>query len=275
MRLDAISLALGALCGTTATTLAFLVPAAGMQAILPATILASGGLAVYLGIPSRKNPPTASSPDRPGPSKTPIAWLDECGALADDLDRTGASRLVRARLESEFQIQPDLKAPHVVILNHILDLARKRGSAGANRAYETFVADLRASIARTPDEAVAVLKGIAAGLPEVSVPLSARHGTVTSGLMAKLDEVRRISGMLPPGEFLWLKSVDRPLWYALNNLGRRTFHVEGAAAISHYQSERALGRAFADPHVDEAVEGIMELWDASRIQALGPEPVPA
>lgn len=264
-RIDVPTLALGALGGATLASAAFIVPLAAATSFLPAAALAAAGVAVHLGGPARKARPTARAADPLSPAKTPLAWMEECGAMGPDVDRQMAARIVRARLESGFRAQPRQDAPHVAVLNHMLDLARGRGTAEGERAYAAFVAKANASIVGTPLAARAAVEGLASELPRMAPhPVHRRHGTVTTRLMARLADAHRTFGNLPTSEFLWLKSIDRPLWYALNNLGRLKFHVEGAAAISHYQSEMSLGRPLDEPHVDEAAEGIMEFWDAAR-----------
>ncbi len=42
------------------------------------------------------------------------------------------------------------------------------------------------------------------------------------GVMASLLEVARTAGVLSSSDFLWLKPLDRPMWYIINTVGRRT-----------------------------------------------------
>lgn len=57
-------------------------------------------------------------------------------------------------------------------------------------------------------------------------------------------------------DFIWVKPVDRELWYVLNNVGRKTFGAEGGGAFAHYQVETGLARPLGTPDVDSAVEGL-------------------
>lgn len=63
------------------------------------------------------------------------------------------------------------------------------------------------------------------------------------------------AGVLPTSMFLWLKAIDRPLWYALNNVGRRAFHIEGAGAVCHFFHERLAQQALEEPQFEEAITG--------------------
>ena len=59
-----------------------------------------------------------------------------------------------------------------------------------------------------------------------------------------------------PSQFLWLKPVDRNLWYALQQNGRRAFMIEGAGTVSHYFFERIGRRPSSTPKVEAAIEGL-------------------
>ncbi|MEE9451832.1 MAG: type IVB secretion system coupling complex protein DotM/IcmP, partial [Gammaproteobacteria bacterium] len=75
-------------------------------------------------------------------------------------------------------------------------------------------------------------------------------------IMASLLERSRHSGVLPCSEFLWLKPVDRRLWYILNNVGRYTAFSEVAGLYAHWLAEKSLERAMVVPMVDEAVTAL-------------------
>lgn len=80
-----------------------------------------------------------------------------------------------------------------------------------------------------------------------------------------LSESRKKRGVLASAEFLWLKGVDRTLWYGLNNCGRRAFLVEGGGVIAHYDAERIGGQPLIEPHVAEAVKGVKDYLDQHHI----------
>ncbi len=87
--------------------------------------------------------------------------------------------------------------------------------------------------------------------------------------MSLLNEARIQAGVLAPGQFAWLKLVDRPLWYALHSLGfesegfDRYQHpnprVEAAGARDHWAVERLLGERVIEPSVDRAVETLRRI----------------
>lgn len=78
----------------------------------------------------------------------------------------------------------------------------------------------------------------------------------TYGVMATLLEIARADGVLATAEFLWLKPMDRRLWYVLNNVGRRVAWVEVAGAMAHWLAEIRLGRSLKMPMVKEAVDAL-------------------
>lgn len=75
----------------------------------------------------------------------------------------------------------------------------------------------------------------------------------TTAVLGVLRWGRMQGGVIAPASFLWLRGVDRTLWYALNNLGRRSFHSEGAGAMAHFMAELAAGHALPIPRVDTAI----------------------
>ena len=82
--------------------------------------------------------------------------------------------------------------------------------------------------------------------------LEKRHAYVGT-LLATLLEIARTDGVLATAEFLWLKPVDRRLWYMLNSVGRQTSVVEIGGLFAHWLAEKKLNRALRTPMVKEAV----------------------
>lgn len=75
-------------------------------------------------------------------------------------------------------------------------------------------------------------------------------------IMASMLELARTDGVLASSEFLWLKPLDRKLWYMLNAVGRQTAIAEVSGPFAHWLAERKLGRALKVPMVEEAVNGL-------------------
>lgn len=83
--------------------------------------------------------------------------------------------------------------------------------------------------------------------------IAAKHAYRTTALLGMLKWARFMGGVLAAAQFLWLRGVDRELWYSLNNQGRRTFHTEGAGAIAHYMAEEQAQKALPIPRMDTAI----------------------
>ena len=62
--------------------------------------------------------------------------------------------------------------------------------------------------------------------------------------------------MVPSSEFLWLKTVDRRLWYMLNCIGRQTPYAEVGGPFAHWRAEQAMGRRSLVPMIDEAIRAL-------------------
>jgi hypothetical protein len=92
--------------------------------------------------------------------------------------------------------------------------------------------------------------------PEVGgkgVPVCDQHAWRTTALLGLLRWSRSMGGVLAPAQFLWVRAEDRALWYPLNNLGRRSFHSEGAGAMAHFMAEQAAQKPLPIPRVDTAI----------------------
>ena len=108
------------------------------------------------------------------------------------------------------------------------------------------------------------------------------HNAYTNLLVLAIYACARRKGVLPTAEFLWLKPVNRGLFYLLNNYGRRTCWVEIAGAWTHYQAEEALAGVQSDfcadmlpeeeKMVQEAVNGLEKaMYDEGWISTLSEE----
>lgn len=81
------------------------------------------------------------------------------------------------------------------------------------------------------------------------------HGYITT-IFGSLLVGARESGVLSSSEFIWLKPLDRRMWYMLNSVGRQTAVSEIAGAFAHWLAEKKIGLPLVVPMVDEAVKGM-------------------
>tara|TARA_Y100000588_G_scaffold390072_1_gene494487 strand:- start:1528 stop:2127 length:600 start_codon:yes stop_codon:yes gene_type:complete len=91
---------------------------------------------------------------------------------------------------------------------------------------------------------------------EVAQNLEAKHAYLLT-VMASMLEHAREDGVVPCAEFLWLKVVDRRLWYMLNCIGRQTPYAEVAGVFAHWKAEKAMGRRSLVPMIDEAINALL------------------
>ncbi len=82
-----------------------------------------------------------------------------------------------------------------------------------------------------------------------------RHAYVFT-VMASLLELARVDGVLASADFLWVKPVDRRLWYTLSCVGRQVAYSEVGGIFAHWHAERNMGRPLAYPVVDAAVNAL-------------------
>jgi len=75
-------------------------------------------------------------------------------------------------------------------------------------------------------------------------------------VMASLVAAARLDGVVPTAEFLWLKVIDRRLWYMLNSIGRQTPYAEVGGPFAHWRAENAMGRRSLVPMIDEAIKAL-------------------
>lgn len=75
-------------------------------------------------------------------------------------------------------------------------------------------------------------------------------------VMASMLEKSRDEGVMAVADFIWLKPVDRPLWYVLSTVGRQTAFAEIAGVAAHWRAEKEVGRRLYVPMVEEAVNGL-------------------
>jgi intracellular multiplication protein IcmP len=84
-----------------------------------------------------------------------------------------------------------------------------------------------------------------------------RHAFVMT-VMAAMLALAREDGVLPSSDFLWLKPLDRRLWFMLNSVGRQTPFSEVAGPFAHWLAEKEIGRRLNVPMIEEAVNGLAE-----------------
>lgn len=123
-----------------------------------------------------------------------------------------------------------------------------RDSEGADAALRELVVSISNG---TPvfDKSAELFKKYAHA-PEIEA-ICARHAYQNTVLIALFAEGKQ-AGIFPPNHFLWLRTLNRPLWLALNCVLRRTYFSEVAGIYAHYQAEVVAGHAIEVPQVKAA-----------------------
>ncbi len=84
-----------------------------------------------------------------------------------------------------------------------------------------------------------------------------QHAYIYSMMSSMLIHART-TGVLASADFLWLKPLDRKLWFILNGTGKTVAFCEVAGPFSHWKAEIALKRKLTQPMVDGAIKGLQE-----------------
>lgn len=82
-----------------------------------------------------------------------------------------------------------------------------------------------------------------------------KHAYVYTVMASVLKEARTF-GVCASAQFIWLRPVNRPLWYTLNGVGRRVAFAEVAGIFAHWIAEEVAGQAIERPYVIKAVDGL-------------------
>jgi len=81
------------------------------------------------------------------------------------------------------------------------------------------------------------------------------HAYVFTVMCAMLEGARE-DGVQASADFLWLKPLDRRLWYCLNTVGRQTPFIEIAGVFAHWVAEKEARRRLVVPVVEEATNAL-------------------
>lgn len=81
-----------------------------------------------------------------------------------------------------------------------------------------------------------------------------RHNNVHS-VLATMFQVAKTKGVAASSMFVWLRPVDRRLWYVLNGVGTYAFFVESAGSMAHWLAEKTLAEPLIVPIINNAVDG--------------------
>lgn len=142
--------------------------------------------------------------------------------------------------------------PHVRALAAVFLARLNRDRASANKILD--VLDKTATQGK-PDYTMATAVLRKYQNTELVQEIIVKHAYLLT-VMASLLQESRDDGVVPSSEFLWLKIVDRRLWYMLNCVGRQTPFSEVSGPFAHWKAELAMGRRSLVPMIDEAIKAL-------------------
>jgi intracellular multiplication protein IcmP len=241
----------------------------------------------------RPNPrgKAGSSPDDPRPADYALTPEESIArfatALDGDFDEAPARRALVRQLGPRWRgLQGASPQVRCLFAAFALQLAQRCADA------QRLLGDLSASLANPdqdepagPDTPLALRASAGAqanallGDGERVTPALAiadRHAYTHTALMELLNAARLRGGVLAPGQFAWLKLVDRRLWYALYSLGFETEgfgrychpnpRVEAIGARDHWAVERLAGQPVIEPSLDRAIEALRKVAQLRRFK---------
>lgn len=126
-----------------------------------------------------------------------------------------------------------------------------------SKAAMSLVAQFAYSMGRTGElDTTGVDEMIAKHINNEDVQDLLRQHAYISTVMTSMLGFARQDGVLATADFIWLKPIDRTIWYTLNSVGRQTPAVESGGIYAHWLAERALRRPLTVPMVDEATKAL-------------------
>lgn len=177
------------------------------------------------------------------------AWKQE-GVTKATVIRDLATQTFAAQLGPLWQ-GVDALPPHTKAL-YAAFLARVEHDTDACRAYLGKLARSAAKGTMDYSDTDEYLKKYKSKAADLCQKKHAYVSTVMTGMLT----LARTDGVLASADFLWVKPIDRRLWYTLNCVGRQVSVPEVAGVFAHYFAERELGRPLTVPMVDEATNAL-------------------
>jgi intracellular multiplication protein IcmP len=142
--------------------------------------------------------------------------------------------------------------PHARALVAIFIARMNRDRKAAKLIAETLD---KTSVEGKPDYAVALPTIKKYGNTEIVQDVIQKHAYLLT-VMAALLLASRDDGVVPSVDFLWIKPIDRRLWYMLNCVGRQTPYAEVGGPFAHWRAEQVMGRRSLTPMIDEAIKAL-------------------
>lgn len=179
---------------------------------------------------------------------TPLQFARKYSLLrARQVDMGDAEKLFATQL-GRLWTTPERLNPYTRALFACFAAQVMRDSDGADAALRELVISITAGQPKF-DKSAELFKKYAHA-PEIK-EICSRHAYQITVLIALFAEGKQV-GIFPPNHFLWLRTINRTLWLALNCVLRRTYFAEVAGIFAHYQAEVVAGHPIEVPQVKPA-----------------------
>jgi intracellular multiplication protein IcmP len=193
----------------------------------------------------------AAEPIDQGPwsmALTPLQFARKYSLLrVRQVDIPDAEKLFATQL-GRLWTTPERLNPYMRALFACFAAQMMRDTEGANKAMRELVVSITAGQPKFTQSAALFDKY--ANVPQVKA-ICDKHAYQVTVLIAMFTEGKQ-AGIFPPNHFLWLKPLNRTMWFSLNCVLRRTCFAEVAGVFSHYHAEVVAGRAIEVPQVKAA-----------------------
>ena len=227
------------------------------------------------------SPPTAEKLLPADYALTPAEWIARLAADSSGRFNERKAEAALAAQLGERWTQPEAATPAARVMFTVLALHLAERRQDALRLLgdaSACIADTKQDGDNGPVEALHLSDSMVAAVDRfldkefdadekaAALKIASRHAYVTTALMALLTACRIKAGVMAPAQFVWLKLVDRNLWYALHSLGYeiegigRYIHpnprIEALGARDHWAAERIAGRPITKPNFVESIAAL-------------------
>lgn len=164
------------------------------------------------------------------------------------LNRARTERAFAAQLGRPWQSMEAMPAHRRAILTVLVARGARDSNTARSMVYQLASSAAEGKLDTTGIDALWRKHG---NHPEVQKICKAHAYEFT--VFASMLLFAREDGVVASVDFLWVKPLDRRLWYVLNNVGRQTPVAEVGGIFAHWYTELALKRPLSVPDISGAM----------------------
>lgn len=221
--------------------------------------------------------PAAGTPRPADPALHLPEWVDRFARSPTGLYREDLARIRLADQLGEPWTDVEAAPPHVRAMFTVFALHAARRREEAVMFLGRLSASLPSGVNEGPTgppaplafttEIIAAIDVFVsdAALIRPCADVAGGHAYTSTAMMAVLTYARSQAGVLAPGQFAFLKLVDRQLWYALHSLGfpggnnrneQPNPRAEALGCRDHWAAECDIGAPIKTPSLERAISAI-------------------